>query len=110
MKRIEAKEVVKILESAISGAEKVIVRDPNYAFSKDLSQFKCEIGSYLFSFFVDAGELDYVDEVKCRDGRFSDFDYWTEFSEYKKDPLEFLRDDQIQKLKQIFSNVSKNQS
>lgn len=110
MEKIEAKEVVKVLESAINGKEKVIVNDPNYGFSSELSQFKCEIGSYSLSFFVDAGELDYVDEVQCVDGRYSDFDYWTEFSESKKDPLEFLSDDQIEKLVKIFSNVENIQN
>jgi len=103
---IEAEELVNLFRKVINGKTIVFVSEKEYAFSDYKALFRCVIEGITITFFVDAGDLDYVEEAKDNFGRFADFAYWEDLSDYNMDPIGYLNLEECRKLREIFIEAS----
>lgn len=97
-KDVSPDEVVGVLRKIIAG-EARIKFEPSFSWAGRLTTVvNFRANGYLFSLFVDAGELDYIDYVVAPDGRKGDDDYW-ELDECEgPEPLNLLTEIELEGL------------
>jgi len=103
---IGLEEVVRLMRDVITGekiAKKVV--DDRYSWNNEGPIFKCTIENYKISFFIDAGELDYIEEISTTSRRYNELYPWTNDPKGLDDPLEELSEDEIEKLSIIFAKL-----
>jgi len=107
MTYLDAKEVVVLLKEIISGRKEIVLKSHLDCWNDFLTLFEFYVDGYFISIFVDAGEIDYIEEAVSPDNRRGDYDFWTEQTTYKKDPIEYLSENEVDQLRFRFEEASR---
>ena len=102
-KKIEVHEIIDVLRNVISGKAEFMFSAGYYWAGRMTTTVQIDTQGYEILFFVDAGELDYVEWAKAPDGREGDYDYWDSREKFDcQGPLDLMPEEEHDQLLERF--------
>ena len=110
-RRISMPDVVTILRDFIASGDKFSFATGYYWAGEKTTNILIEYKGHEIMFFIDAGEVDYIDWIKTADGRAGDYDYWDSDEAYDcQGPLDVMTRADHQDIEQRFEDLDKQLS
>ena len=107
-RRIDMPEVVTILRDFISSGDKFRFAPSYYWAGPMTTNVLIEYKGHEIMFFIDGGEVDYVDWIKTADGRAGEYDSWDSDESYDcQGPLDVMSLDEHKQIEQRFADLDK---
>ena len=99
--RIDFEEAIGVIAKILNGELQICCK-PGYRWETAEGICWFAAGDYEIAIFRDAGELDYVEEINNKDGRWATDEVWG----YDRDPLDGLTTEQVKQLDRILREAN----